>query len=85
MSEPLSDAEQRCFAIVCDILATGRQPSISEVARLMGITKGGANHHMRALREKGWLTGPRVVGKWALTRAAKRATEKDLDREGYTV
>ncbi len=72
----LSEAEQRCLIIVQDILSAGRQPSILEVARLMKITKGGANHHMRALREKGWLTGPRVVGRWALTRSAK----KDLAR-----
>jgi len=72
MGEPLSDAERRALAIVHDIISAGRQPSILEVARLMGITKGGANHHMRALREKGALRGPRVVGVWALTVAGKK-------------
>lgn len=73
MAKPiLSEAEARCLAIVNDILGAGRQPSILEVARLMGITKGGANHHMRALREKGALRGPRVVGQWALTAAGKK-------------
>lgn len=76
MSEPLTDGERRCFDIVNDILNAGRQPSISEVARLMSITKGGANHHMRALRAKGYLSGPRVVGKWAITRVGKRELEK---------
>jgi hypothetical protein len=72
----LSEAEQRCLIIVQDILSAGRQPSILEVARLMKITKGGANHHMRALRDKGALRGPRVVWQWALTREGKRALEK---------
>jgi len=78
-TQTLTDHERRCLAIVHDILAAGRQPSILEVACLMGITKGGANHHMRALREKGALRGPRVVGEWALTRAGVKELARARD------
>lgn len=74
--EELTESERRCLDIIRDLLAAGRQPSILEVAKLMGITKGGANHHFRSLRAKGALRGPRVVGKWELTRDGSRALEK---------
>lgn len=72
----LSPPEERCLAIINDILAAGRKVSILEVARLMDIGKSGAQRHMDALREKGRLRGPRVVGEWALTSAGKRQIEK---------
>lgn len=75
----LTDGERRCLDIVHDILSAGRQPSILEVSRLMNITKGGANHHMRALREKGALRGPRVVGQWALTSVGKKVVARSRD------
>jgi hypothetical protein len=74
--QPLTPPELKCLSIIKDILAANRKPSILEVARLMDIGKSGAQRHMDALREKGRLRGPRVVGEWALTRAGQRALEK---------
>ena len=79
MSEPkpnLSPPEIRCLDIIHAMLERGETPSILAVARALGIGKSGAQKHMDALRAKGRLRGPRVVGEWALTRAGRRALQK---------
>jgi predicted ArsR family transcriptional regulator len=75
-SKELTPPELKCLSVIKDILNAGRQPSILEVARLLDIGKSGAQRHMDALRAKGKLLGPRLVGEWRIPRAGQRALEK---------
>lgn len=66
----MTPAEARCFDTISNMEG---EPSISDVAAEMGLTKAGAQRHMMALRSKGYLRAPRVVGQWAPTREGKSA------------
>lgn len=72
----LTPPETKCLGIIHAMLENGETVSILAVAEEMQIGKSGAQRHMDALREKGRLVGPRVVGEWALTSAGKRQLEK---------
>lgn len=72
----LTPPEEKCLGIIHAMLERGDVVSIMGVAERMNIGKSGAQRHMDALRAKGQLKGPRVVGEWALTRAGQRALEK---------
>lgn len=77
----MTPAEARCFDVICEMAATDppMEPSISDVALAMGLTKAGAQRHMMALRLKGYLRAPRVVGSWAPTREGKSARKSLTD------
>lgn len=77
MAKPkMTPAEARCFDVICSLV---NEPSISDVAAAMGLTKAGAQRHMMALRLKGYLRAPRVVGSWAPTREGKSARKSLTD------
>lgn len=69
----LTRAEATCFDAIVHLTAKlGRPPSILEVAERLGVSKSGAQQHMDALRLKGALLGPRVVGDWEVTPLGKK-------------
>lgn len=74
----LTGPEWRCLEIINGLLLAKQTVTISRVAKEAGYGKSAAQRHMDALREKGVLKGPRVVGVWGLTAAGERAYEKHL-------
>ncbi len=50
----------------------GRAPSLHELGEHMGLTKAGVQRHMDALKRKGAVLGPKVVGNWRVTRLGKK-------------
>lgn len=72
--KPLTPTEERTLEIISALLAQDREPTMTAVAELLGISKSGARKHMDSLREKGWIKGPRIVGKWELAKAAEKDT-----------
>lgn len=50
----------------------GRGPTLSEIGKRMGISKAGVQRHAEALKAKGAISGPRVVGEWAPTAVGKK-------------
>jgi predicted ArsR family transcriptional regulator len=72
-SPKMTQAEARCFDAIGRLTEKlGRPPSILEVAGYLKITKSGAQAHMDALRLKGALEGPVVVGEWKRTPLGKK-------------
>lgn len=71
--ERLTPMERKTRDQLIDCTAKlGRAPSLQELADHMGLTKAGAQRHMDALKRKGAVLGPRVVGNWRVTRAGKK-------------
>jgi predicted ArsR family transcriptional regulator len=52
-------------------------PSMSQLAKRMGLQRAGVQRHFQALKVKGAITGPKWVGDWRIT-----ATGKSLLRGG---
>lgn len=72
----LTPAEQAALEIVSQWMRKrGRGPSMRELGEELGVTKSAAQQHMTALRLKGRLEGPRIVGTWELTDLGKKETE----------
>jgi DNA-binding IclR family transcriptional regulator len=78
MKEPLSlpGRQREALRHVQASLAAGKQPSHAWLAEQMGCSKGTAQRFLNALRAKGLLQGPELVGDWKLTRAGKKLAEQ---------
>ena len=72
----LTPTERNVLRIIHQRLRLHQEVSILVIADVLGVSKSAAQRHMDALREKGRLRGPRVVGEWALTKAGENELEK---------
>ena len=73
MPDHLTRAEAHCYDTLVELTQRlGRGPSHAEMALELGLSKSGAEKHLHALKRKGAISGPKIVGEWKPTRLGPR-------------
>lgn len=73
----LPEQQLKTLKVIQDLHARGEEVSHASVASELGLTKAGAQRHMRELVERGLIIAPKVIfKKWPLTAAGKKIARR---------